>query len=82
MFVCVWSSVGNGSFPVGPVVHLVHLIRAFLPPQHTVHRAKGFWQGQVPNHRWLRLTLVGIGLIHVSTYPCLFDTAFLGATVP
>jgi len=29
--VCVWSSVGNGSVPVGPVVRLVHPIKAPLP---------------------------------------------------
>ena len=29
--VCVWSAVGNGSVPVGPVVRLVHPIRAHCP---------------------------------------------------
>ena len=30
--VCVWSAVGNDSVPMGPVVRLVHPIRAPLPP--------------------------------------------------
>ena len=36
--VCVWSSVGNGNVPVGPVVRLAHPIKAPLPPQRTMWR--------------------------------------------
>ena len=64
--VCVWSAVGNGSVPVGPVMRLVHPIRA--PFASPTRRVAGFWRGQVPNHHWLRLTMVGIGLTCVLTY--------------
>ena len=59
--VCVWSSFGNGSVLVGAVGRLGHAIKAPFPPNPEGSR---LWQGQVPNHHWLRLALVllGIGL--------------------
>ena len=39
--VCVWFAVGNGSVPVGPAMHLVHPIRAPLPPQRAMWRGFG-----------------------------------------
>ena len=45
-YVCVWSAVGNDSVPVGPIVRLVHPIRAPLPPQRAMWR--GFGEARCP----------------------------------
>ena len=48
LHVCVWSAVGNGSIPVGPVVRLVHPIRAPLPPQTGLKAPRGCGEARCP----------------------------------
>ena len=70
---CVWSSVGNGSIPVGPFLRLVLPIRAPLPPNP---EGRGCDEARCPTICRHRLVLVGIGLV------CRRSSIFLLLTLP